>query len=46
MQQAARVGEYTAFFLNGYLVENDRTEKIFYNPEDDRTRDYIQGRFG
>jgi phosphate transport system ATP-binding protein len=46
MQQAARVGDYTAFFLNGYLVEIDKTEKIFYNPNDDRTRDYIQGRFG
>jgi phosphate transport system ATP-binding protein len=46
MQQAARVGDYTAFFLNGYLVELDRTEQIFYNPGDDRTRDYIQGRFG
>jgi phosphate transport system ATP-binding protein len=46
MQQAARVGDYTAFFLNGYLIEIDRTEKIFYNPSDDRTRDYIQGRFG
>ena len=46
MQQAARVGDYTAFFLNGYLIEIDKTEKIFSNPADDRTRDYIQGRFG
>jgi phosphate transport system ATP-binding protein len=46
MQQAARVGDYTAFFLNGYLVELDKTEKIFSNPTDGRTQDYVQGRFG
>ena len=46
MEQAARVGDYTAFFLNGYLIEIDKTERIFYNPADGRTRDYIQGRFG
>jgi phosphate transport system ATP-binding protein len=46
MQQAARVAEYTGFFLLGRLVEYDRTEKIFTNPSDKRTEDYITGRFG
>ena len=46
MQQAARVAEYTAFFLLGDLVEYDKTEKIFTNPSDKRTEDYITGRFG
>jgi phosphate transport system ATP-binding protein len=46
MQQAARVGDYTAFLLNGALVELDKTEKIFSNPTDGRTQDYVQGRFG
>ncbi|HXY48049.1 MAG TPA: phosphate ABC transporter ATP-binding protein PstB [Terriglobales bacterium] len=46
MQQAARVAEYTGFFLLGKLVEYDRTEKIFTNPSDKRTEDYITGRFG
>jgi phosphate transport system ATP-binding protein len=46
MQQAARVAELTAFFLMGYLVEYDKTEKIFTNPADKRTEDYITGRFG
>ncbi len=46
MQQAARVAEYTGFFLMGYLVEFDKTEKIFTNPSDKRTEDYITGRFG
>jgi phosphate transport system ATP-binding protein len=46
MQQAARVADRTAFFLNGKLVEVDRTEKIFTNPSDKRTEDYITGRFG
>ncbi|MGE5278446.1 MAG: phosphate ABC transporter ATP-binding protein PstB [Acidobacteriota bacterium] len=46
MQQAARVSEYTAFFMLGRLVEYDRTEKIFTNPGQKITEDYITGRFG
>ncbi|HEY5834357.1 phosphate ABC transporter ATP-binding protein PstB [Streptomyces sp.] len=55
MQQAARVSDYTAFFTSdvddsgvrhGRLVEYDTTEKIFANPADQRTEDYITGRFG
>ncbi len=46
MQQASRVAEYTGFFLLGKLIEFDKTEKIFTNPSDKRTEDYITGRFG
>jgi len=46
MQQAARVAGYTGFFLMGNLIEFDKTEKIFTNPSDKRTEDYITGRFG
>jgi len=46
MQQAARVAEFTGFFLLGRLIEFDRTEKIFTNPSEKRTEDYITGRFG
>jgi phosphate transport system ATP-binding protein len=46
MQQAARVAEKTGFFLNGRMVEFDSTHKIFTNPSDKRTEDYITGRFG
>jgi phosphate transport system ATP-binding protein len=46
MQQAARVAEFTAFFLMGNLVEFDKTEKMFTTPSDKRTEDYITGRFG
>ncbi|HEU4982481.1 MAG TPA: phosphate ABC transporter ATP-binding protein PstB [Acidobacteriaceae bacterium] len=46
MQQAARVAERTGFFLSGKLVEFDSTHKIFTNPSDKRTEDYITGRFG
>jgi phosphate transport system ATP-binding protein len=46
MQQAARVAEFTGFFLLGKLIEFDRTEKIFTKPSDKRTEDYITGRFG
>jgi len=46
MQQAARVSETTAFFLLGELVEFDKTTRIFTNPSDRRTEDYITGRFG
>ncbi|HZU21440.1 MAG TPA: phosphate ABC transporter ATP-binding protein PstB [Terriglobales bacterium] len=46
MQQAARVAEFTGFFLMGKLVEFDKTEVIFTKPRDKRTEDYITGRFG
>jgi phosphate transport system ATP-binding protein len=46
MQQASRVSQRTGFFHLGDLVEVGTTEKIFQNPEDERTRDYITGRFG
>ena len=46
MQQASRVAEFTGFFLLGELIEFDKTEKIFTNPTDKRTEDYITGRFG
>ncbi|MFP4660603.1 MAG: phosphate ABC transporter ATP-binding protein PstB [Halanaerobiales bacterium] len=46
MQQAARVSDNTAFFLMGVLVEFDKTERLFENPSDQRTEDYITGRFG
>ena len=46
MQQAARVAEFTGFFLMGSLIEYDKTEKIFTTPADKRTEDYITGRFG
>ena len=46
MQQAARVADYTAFFLMGNLVEFDKTETMFTKPSDKRTEDYITGRFG
>ncbi|MGN0364474.1 MAG: phosphate ABC transporter ATP-binding protein PstB [Suilimivivens sp.] len=46
MQQAARVSDYTAFFLVGEMVEFDTTDNIFSRPSDKRTEDYITGRFG
>lgn len=46
MQQAARISDVTAFFLMGELIEVEPTEKIFTAPEDQRTADYITGRFG
>ncbi len=46
MQQAARVSQKTAFFHLGYLVEEGDTEQIFTAPKDERTQDYITGRFG
>jgi len=46
MQQAARVADYTAFFLLGELIEFDFTAKIFTAPTDKRTEDYVTGRFG
>jgi len=46
MQQAARISDKTAFFLSGELIEFDNTNKVFGNPADKRTEDYITGRFG
>ena len=46
MQQAVRISDYTAFFLLGDLVEVNTTERIFSQPSDKRTEDYITGRFG
>jgi len=51
MQQASRVSDYTAFFMideerSGYLVEYGQTQQIFMNPQNQRTQDYITGRFG
>lgn len=46
MHQAARVSNQTVFFLNGEVVEFSETEKLFSNPDDKRTEDYISGRFG
>ncbi len=46
MQQAARVSDMTGYFLLGELIEFDATQKIFTNPRDHRTEDYITGRFG
>ena len=46
MQQAARISDYTAFFLLGEMVEFGTTDQIFSNPKDSRTEDYITGRFG
>jgi phosphate transport system ATP-binding protein len=45
-KQAARVADRTAFFLNGELIEVDTTERIFSAPSDQRTNDYISGKFG
>jgi len=46
VKQAARVGDKTVFFLNGELIELDKTDKIFTAPRDKRTDDYIRGKFG
>lgn len=46
MQQAARISDKTAFFLSGEVIEFGDTAQIFTNPEDQRTNDYITGRFG
>jgi len=46
MQQAARISDYTAFFLMGDLIEFDQTDKIFTQPKFKQTEDYITGRFG
>ncbi|WP_366924937.1 phosphate ABC transporter ATP-binding protein PstB [Metallumcola ferriviriculae] len=46
MQQAARISDKTAFFLNGEVIEFNNTDTMFTNPTDQRTEDYITGRFG
>ncbi len=46
MQQAGRVSDFTSFFLSGRVIETDRTEVIFSNPANQKTEDYITGRFG
>ena len=46
MQQAGRISDQTAFFLNGYVVEKGPTTDVFFNPRDERTEAYISGRFG
>jgi phosphate transport system ATP-binding protein len=46
MQQATRISDHTAFFLMGEIVEFDKTENLFSFPRDQRTEDYITGRFG
>ena len=46
MKQAVRISDYTAFFLLGEVIEFSETEKMFSNPKDKRTEDYITGRFG
>ncbi|TET83772.1 MAG: phosphate ABC transporter ATP-binding protein [Anaerolineales bacterium] len=46
IQQAARTADYAAFILNGQLIEYTRGKKIFINPQEQRTEDYVEGRFG
>lgn len=46
MQQAVRISDQTAFFLLGELIEFGNTDRLFSQPEDKRTEDYITGRFG
>ena len=46
VKQAARVGDRTAFFVSGELIELDKTDRIFTAPQDKRTEDYIRGKFG
>ena len=46
MQQAARVADSTAFMLDGQLVEHGETTKIFTKPDDERTEQYVTGKFG
>ena len=46
MQQAARISDYTAFFLLGEVIEMTDTDTMFSNPKDKRTENYITGRFG
>jgi phosphate transport system ATP-binding protein len=46
MQQAARISDYTAFFMLGELIERDQTSVVFSNPRNSQTENYITGRFG
>ncbi len=46
MQQASRVSDYTSFFLNGEIIESDETERLFVSPKEQKTEEYITGRFG
>jgi phosphate transport system ATP-binding protein len=46
MQQAARISDYSGYMLLGEMIEFDETAKIFTNPRDGRTQDYISGRYG
>ncbi len=46
MQQATRVSKYTSFFLNGEIIESNLTDKLFVDPKNSKTEDYITGRFG
>jgi phosphate transport system ATP-binding protein len=46
MQQAARVANSTVFMLDGEVIEHDETNKIFTNPNDERTERYVTGKFG
>jgi phosphate transport system ATP-binding protein len=46
MQQAARVSDFTAFFYEGALIEFGKTDLLFTRPKEQRTEDYITGRFG
>ena len=46
MQQAGRISDKTAFFLKGEIIESGETDAIFQTPRDQRTEDYITGRFG
>lgn len=46
MRQASRISDQTAFFLNGELIEADKTRNIFLNPKEKQTEDYISGKFG
>ena len=46
MQQAVRISDNTAFFLLGEMIEADDTETLFTHPRDERTADYVAGRFG
>ena len=46
MQQASRVSKYTSFFLNGEIIESSLTDRLFLNPKEKKTEEYITGRFG
>ena len=46
MQQATRISDYTAFFMLGEIIEYAQTDKLFKDPQNKKTEDYITGRFG